>query len=106
MDVDFPYLGLGHHNYTNRDGTWDNYKYAQKNLLDLVQITTSIPEKEPLHPLRPNILWIKNSYDQPNLAPWFSDKNNHNKYNANKHNDNILLILRLHSLGKQYMIAF
>jgi glycosyltransferase involved in cell wall biosynthesis len=55
-------------------------KYAQKNLLDLVQITTSIPEKEPLHPLRPNILWIKNSYDQPNVAPWFKISSNHEKY--------------------------
>ncbi len=55
-------------------------KYATKHLLDLVQITTSIPEKEPLHPLRPNILWIKNSYDQPNLAPWFKNKENHSKY--------------------------
>ena len=55
-------------------------KYAEKNLLDLVQITTSIPEKEPLHPLRPNILWIKNSYDQPNVAPWFKITANHAKY--------------------------
>ena len=35
-------------------------KYGNKSLLDLVQITASVPEKEPLHPLRPNILWIKN----------------------------------------------
>jgi len=55
-------------------------KYATTHLLDLVQITTSVPEKEPLHPLRPNILWIKNSYDQPNVAPWFKDKKNHSKY--------------------------
>ena len=55
-------------------------KYSNRNLLDLVQITTSVPEKEPLHPLRPNILWIKNSYDQPNLAPWFTKKENHSKY--------------------------
>ena len=56
------------------------HKYANRNLLELVQITTSVPEKEPLHPLRPNILWIKNSYDQPNLAPWFTKKENHKKY--------------------------
>ena len=55
-------------------------KYGNRNLIDLVQITTSVPEKEPLHPLRPNILWIKNSYDQPNLAPWFTKKENHKKY--------------------------
>ena len=55
-------------------------KYADKNLLDQVQITTSVPEKIPLHPTKPNILWQQNSYDQPNLAPWFKDKNNHKKY--------------------------
>ena len=55
-------------------------KYGNRNLIELVQITTSVPEKEPLHPLRPNILWIKNSYDQPNLAPWFTKKENHKKY--------------------------
>lgn len=55
-------------------------KYGNRNLLELVQITTSVPEKEPLHPLRPNILWIKNSYDQANVAPWFTKKENHKKY--------------------------
>ena len=55
-------------------------KYAALHLIDLVQITTSIPEKEPLHPLRPNILWIKNSYDQANVSPWFKKKDNHSKY--------------------------
>lgn len=55
-------------------------KYADKKLLDKVQITTSVPEKIPLHPEKKNILWQKNSYDQPNLAPWFKDKSNHDKY--------------------------
>ena len=55
-------------------------KFADKKLLDQVQITTSIPEKIPLHPTKPNILWQQNSYDQPNLAPWFKDKDNHKKY--------------------------
>ena len=55
-------------------------KYVDKELLDQVQITTSIPEKIPLHPTKVNILWQKNSYDQPNLAPWFQDKSNHYKY--------------------------
>jgi len=55
-------------------------KYVDPLLLDAVQITTSIPEKEPLHPIKPNILWLKNSYDQPNLYPWFKDKGNHHKY--------------------------
>ena len=55
-------------------------KYVDKKLLDQVQITTSVPEKSPLHPTKINILWQKNSYDQPNLAPWFEDKSNHHKY--------------------------
>jgi glycosyltransferase involved in cell wall biosynthesis len=55
-------------------------KYVDKKLLDQVQITTSVPEKIPLHPTKMNILWQKNSYDQPNLAPWFRDKKNHGKY--------------------------
>jgi len=55
-------------------------KYANQGVLDSVQITTSIPEKEPLDPVKPNILWLKNSYDQPNLAPWFQNKHNHSKY--------------------------
>lgn len=55
-------------------------KYVDSKLLDRVQITTSVPEKISLHPTKKNILWQKNSYDQPNLAPWFKDKSNHNKY--------------------------
>jgi len=55
-------------------------KYVDQALLDQVQITTSVPEKIPLHSSKMNILWQKNSYDQPNLAPWFKDKSNHNKY--------------------------
>lgn len=55
-------------------------KYVDKKLLEQVQITTSVPEKIPLHPTKINILWQKNSYDQPNLAPWFQDKSNHHKY--------------------------
>ena len=56
------------------------HKYADKDLLDKVQITTSVPEKIPLHPTKPNILWQQNSYDQANLHPWFKDKENHKKY--------------------------
>ena len=55
-------------------------KYVDEGVLNSVQITTSIPEKEPLDPVKPNILWLKNSYDQPNLAPWFQNKDNHSKY--------------------------
>ena len=55
-------------------------KHANEGVLSSVQITTSIPEKDPLDPLKSNILWLKNSYDQPNLAPWFQNKENHSKY--------------------------
>ena len=44
-------------------------RYVDKKLLDQVQITTSIPEKIPLHSTKLNILWQQNSYDQSNLAP-------------------------------------
>jgi len=55
-------------------------RYVKKELLDKVQITTSVPEKIPLDPSKVNILWQQNSYDQPNLVPWFKNKNNHDKY--------------------------
>ena len=55
-------------------------KYVPKEILDQVQITTSVPEKIPLHPTKMNILWQNNSYDQPNLSNWFKDKSNHKKY--------------------------
>ena len=55
-------------------------KYVDKSLLDKVQICTSIPGKVPLDPNKVNILWQKNSYDQPNLYPWFKNKANHHKY--------------------------
>jgi len=56
------------------------YKYVDNDLLSKVQITTSVPEKNPLSKDKPNILWVHNSYDQPNLVDWFKDKSNHNKY--------------------------
>ena len=55
-------------------------KYIDSKLLDNFQITTSVPEKIPLAKDKINILWQQNSYDQPNLAPWFKDKRNHEKY--------------------------
>lgn len=55
-------------------------KHVDKSLLDKVSICTSIPEKIPLDLNKVNILWQKNSYDQPNLAPWFKDPSNHHKY--------------------------
>ena len=47
------------------------HQYVDKNLLDQVQICTSVPGKVPLDPNKLNVLWQKNSYDQPNLYPWF-----------------------------------
>ena len=54
-------------------------KYIDAKLLDNFQITTSVPEKIPLAKDKINILWQQNSYDQPNLAGWFKDKDNPNK---------------------------
>lgn len=56
------------------------HKYVDKNLLSKVQITTSIPEKTPIDSTKINVLWVHNSYDQPNLYPWFKNKLNHRKY--------------------------
>ena len=55
-------------------------KRLPKHYWDKVQITTSVPEKEPLAKDKVNILWQKNSYDQGNLSPWFKNKDNHKKY--------------------------
>ena len=56
------------------------YKYVDNSLLDNFLITTSVPEKIPLSKDKINILWQQNSYDQPNLIDWFSNKDNHKKY--------------------------
>ena len=56
------------------------YKYVDNDLLDNFQITTSVPEKIPLSKDKINILWQQNSYDQPNLIDWFTNKDNHKKY--------------------------
>jgi len=55
-------------------------KYVNKELLDKVQICTSIPGKIPLSKDKVNILWQKNSYDQPNLQEFFRNKSRHNEY--------------------------
>jgi len=55
-------------------------KHITQGVFDSVQITTSVPEKIPLDPIKSNILWQKNSYDQPNIHPWFKNKDNHSKY--------------------------
>ena len=55
-------------------------KYVSKDLLDQVQICTSIPGKVPIDPNKLNILWQKNSWDQPNLQEFFTNKKRHDEY--------------------------
>mgnify|MGYP003120575821 CR=1 FL=1 len=54
--------------------------YVDEKLLSNFQICTSIPGKVPILEDKINILWQKNSYDQPNIYPWFEDKSNHDKF--------------------------
>ena len=79
-------------NQNPRGGTELQFEYLRKHvdpkLLDQFQITTSVPESIPLSLTKINILWQKNSYDQPNLAPWFKDKSNHKKYDWYVFNSN------------------
>ena len=56
------------------------HKHVPKELLDKVQICTSIPGKVPIDPNKVNILWQKNSYDQPNLQKFFGNKERHKEY--------------------------
>ena len=55
-------------------------KYVDKDILDQFQICTSIPGKVPIDPNKINILWQKNSWDQPNLQNFFRNKDRHNEY--------------------------
>jgi len=55
-------------------------KHIEAKLLDNFQFTTSVPEKIPLAKDKINILWLQNNFDQPNLQPWFKNKDNHTKY--------------------------
>ena len=55
-------------------------KHCPKDLVESVQICTSIPGKVPLDPNKINILWQKNSYDQPNLQEFFGNKERHKEY--------------------------
>ena len=79
-------------NQNPKGGTELQFEYLKKHvnskLLDQVQICTSVPEKIPLHKDKVNILWQKNSWDQPNLKPWFENKSNHNKYDWYVFNSN------------------
>ena len=63
-------------------------KHVEPSLLNQVEICTSVPEKTPLHSTKLNILWQKNSWDQPNLKPWFDNKSNHHKYDWYVFNSN------------------
>jgi len=55
-------------------------KYVSKDLLNKFQICTSIPGKVSLDPNKINILWQKNSWDQPNLQNFFRNKHRHHEY--------------------------
>jgi len=55
-------------------------KHVDKDLLDQFQICTSIPGKVSIDPSKINILWQKNSWDQPNLQNFFRNKDRHNEY--------------------------
>ena len=63
-------------------------KYVDNELLSHFSICTSVPEKIPLDKNKVNILWQKNAPNQPNIAPWFQDKDNHNKYDWYVFNSN------------------
>jgi len=56
------------------------YKHVPKELLDQVQICTSVPGKVPIDPNKVNILWQKNSWDQINLQEFFGNKARHKEY--------------------------
>jgi len=56
------------------------HKHVPKDVLDKVQICTSVPGKVPIDPNKVNILWQKNSYDQPNLQEFFGNKERHKEY--------------------------
>ena len=55
-------------------------KYVSKELLSKIKLELSVPERSPVVVDKTNVLWIQNSYDQPNLHPWFKNKLNHGKY--------------------------
>jgi len=55
-------------------------RHVAKEILDEVQICTSIPGKVPIDSNKLNLLWQKNSWDQPNLQEFFRNKERHNEY--------------------------
>ena len=56
-------------------------KFVDQKLVEQIDLHLSVPERLPIDPNKPSIIWLKNSYDQPNLYPWFKKKENHTKYN-------------------------
>jgi glycosyltransferase involved in cell wall biosynthesis len=56
------------------------HRHVPKDILDQVQICTSIPGKVPIDPNKLNLLWQKNSYNQSNLQEFFGNKERHNEY--------------------------
>jgi glycosyltransferase involved in cell wall biosynthesis len=56
------------------------HKHVPKELLNQVQICTSVPGKVPIDPNKVNILWQKNSWDQINLQEFFGNKERHKEY--------------------------
>ena len=55
-------------------------KFVDHKLVEQIDLHLSVPERLPIDPNKPSIIWLKNSYDQPNLYPWFKKKENHTKY--------------------------
>ena len=75
-----------------KGGTELQFDELKKRLPDhywkKINLTTSVPEKTPIEKGKLNILWLKNSHDQPNIQPWFSKPENHNKYDWYVFNSN------------------
>ena len=57
-------------------------KFVDQKLVEQIDLHLSVPERLPIDPNKPSIIWLKNSYDQPNLYPWFKKKENHTKYDS------------------------
>jgi UDP-glucose:(glucosyl)LPS alpha-1,2-glucosyltransferase len=55
-------------------------KFVDQSLIEKIDLHLSVPEFKAIDPNKPSIIWLKNSYDQPNLYPWFKKRENHTKY--------------------------
>ena len=49
-------------------------KRLPEHYWEKITITTSVPEKNPIEKGKLNILWLKNSHDQPNIQPCFRNR--------------------------------